>query len=209
MASYASDFNPFMSFQLFHKYLHPEEAYDEAGRREQQGWNEAKGYETPYWQHGMDQYGDLNTARKKLMDPAALQNEWSKNYETSPYAKRMLDVNSQQGQEAAASMGLGGSSAAVSNIQRGAGDIVARDRQQYMNDLMQKYMSGIGLGQGMYNTGANMGATLGGQSMRHGENQAGLGYGASASQGQLFENIMKMIASAYGGHAGGGAQGGM
>jgi hypothetical protein len=202
MASYASDLNPFMGMKMMHKFLHPEEAYESAQKAAQRGWDETKGFETPFMQHGLDQYGGLNEAEQKLMHPEQLQNEWAQGYETSPYAQRMLAMNSQQGQEAASSMGLGGSSAAVGNIQQGAGDIVARDRQQYLDDMMKKYMSGIGIGQSLYGTGATMGGKLGDQSMTQGQNMASLKYGADASQGKLFENLLRTAGKLY---MGGGA----
>jgi len=161
------------------------------------GWEEAQKYQRPFWQNGMDQYGRLNDATGKLLDPAKLQDEWSTNYETSPFAKRMLEMNSQQGQEAASAMGLGGSSAAVSNIQQGAGDIVSRDREQYMKDLMQKYMTGIGLGQSMYGTGAAAGQNLGNQAYQQGENTANINYAQEAAPGEALGQGAGMLYDAY------------
>ena len=134
--------------------------YGDASHQENKGWNDARHYQEPYWQHGNDQYDSLNQGRQDLMNPQALQDKWSSSYENSPYAKRMLAMNNQSGQEAASAMGLSGSSAATSNIQQGAGDIVSRDRQQYMDDLMKKYMAGIGIGQDLYGKGSQAGANL-------------------------------------------------
>ena len=177
---------PFAGSDYIQSFLHPENAFKDAEKQSQKGWDEAKGYQEPFMQHGLDQYGRLNDATGKLLDPAALQDEWSKNYETSPWAKRQLSANVNQGQEAASSMGLSGSSAAIGNIQTGAGDIMAKDRQAYMDDLMKKYMQGIGLGNNLYNTGAQTAANLGGQAMTQGENMAGLKYGEAAAPGKLF-----------------------
>ncbi len=171
--------------------------YGDASHAENKGWNDAKHYQEPYWQHGNDQYDDLNQGRKDLMDPQTLQNKWSTSYETSPYAQRMLQMNNQQGQEAAASMGLGGSSAGVANIQQGAGDIMQKDRQQYMDDMMKKYMAGIGLGENLYGHGAQAGANLGGQAMTHGENQAGAAYGRGQSAMNDFNSAGKIIGNRF------------
>lgn len=177
---------PWANSSYWQSFAHPDKAYKNAEQAEQAGWNQAQGYQQPYWQGGVDQYGRLNDATGKLMNPAELQNEWSKNYETSPYAQQLLKQNQSSGLDAASAMGLNGSSAALGNIQQGAGNIVAQDRQQYMNDLMQKYMAGIGLGSNLYGIGAQTGANLGQQSMQHGENQAGLEYGRTAAPGKLF-----------------------
>lgn len=171
---------------MLESFLHPEDAYKNAEEASNKGWGEAQGYEKPYWQQGQDQYGRLNDATGKLLDPAALQDEWSKKYETSPWAQRQLSANVNQGQEAASAMGLSGSSAALGNIQTGAGDIMAKDRQAYMDDLMKKYMTGIGLGKDIYGIGANMGGKLGDQALQHGNDVAGLEYGKSAAPGKLY-----------------------
>jgi hypothetical protein len=176
---------------MISSFFDPGEAWDRAGKAEQEGYDKSRGYQEPFWQHGQDQYGRLNDAAGKLFDPAALQDEWSKHYETSPYAQQLLKQNQASGMDAASSMGLSGSSAALGNIQQGAGNIVSRDRQQYMDDLMKKYMAGIGLGTSLYDTGAQAGQNLGQQSMTHGENQANLQYGRYAAPGKLFENLMK------------------
>jgi hypothetical protein len=177
---------PWANSGYIQSFLHPENAYNKAGEAENAGWNEAKNYQDPFWQGGKDQYGRLNQATGDLMDPQKLQDQWSKGYEQSPYAQQLLSQNKTSGLDAASSMGLMGSSAAMGNIQQGAGQIVAKDRQQYMDDMMKKYMAGIGLGQNLYGIGAQTGQNLGQQSMTHGENQAGLQYGASAAPGKLF-----------------------
>lgn len=171
--------------------------YGEAQKQSQQGFNEARGYEQPFITQGQEQYGALNQARQDLMDPAALQNKWAQGYETSPYAQQMLNMNRDQGLDAAGSMGLMGSSAALGNIQQGAGNIMQQDRQQYLQDLMQKYMSGIGLGQNMYGVGANMAGTLGGQAVHQGENMANLGYAQQAAPGQQLGQAAGMMADMY------------
>jgi hypothetical protein len=174
------------NFNMLNSFLSPEKPYKEAGKAEEQGWNQAQDYQRPYWQHGNDQYEPLNQARQKLMDPTHLQDEWGKSYEQSPYAKRMLEMNTGAGMDAASAMGLGGSSAAIQNIQQGAGDIVSKDRREYMDDMMKKYMAGIGLGENMYGTGAQTGANLGNQATQHGANMAGIKYGESAAPGALY-----------------------
>jgi len=86
-------------------------------------------------------------------------------------------------------MGLMGSSAALQNIQQGAGQIQQQDREAYLNDLMQKYMQGIGLGGQLYGIGANAGGAGANLAMREAENIAGLKYGEEAAPGQLFGKI--------------------
>jgi hypothetical protein len=190
-------------FNMIHSFLNPQEGYQRAQRESQAGWNEAKGYQMPFLQHGEEQYAPLNEARGALMNPAELENQWASGYETSPYAKQLLAQNQASGLDAASSMGLLGSSAALGNIQQGAGNIVQQDRQQYLNDLMQKYMQAIGLGENLYGTGAAAGANLGRQAQEQGTTMANLGFGEKNSPGNLLENLIKTgvlgAATYYGG----------
>src|SRR6267154_4531791 len=169
------------SFAMINSFLNPEDAYVEAQREAEKGWNESKGFQKPFVEKGLEQYPGLSEALKKIMNPQEMQNDWSQSYEQSPFAQQMLNMNRDQGLEAASSMGLMGSSGALGNIQQGAGNIVSRDRQQFLHDLMQKYMSGIGLGSNIYNTGASTAGNLGSQAMTHGGNMAGLKYGEQAA----------------------------
>lgn len=173
---------------MLDSFLHPEAGYEAAEEEARRAWEEAKGFEKPFYEHGLEQYGPLNEARSSLMNPMELENKWSSGYETSPYARRMLDMNKASGLDAASAMGLMGSSAAIGNIQQGAGDIVARDRQDFLNRLMQKYMTGIGLGENLYGTGAQMGSQLGQQAMQHGSTMGGLEYGRASAPGQMLGN---------------------
>lgn len=191
-------FDPFGVVKGAKSFFSPDEPYKAAEDAARKYYEEAQGYGKPYYQRGLDQYGNLMGAEGKLLDPAALEAEWAKSYETSPYAQRMLDMNTQAGLEAASSMGLMGSSGALSNIQRGAGDIVARDRQQFLEDLMQKYLAGIGLGRDIYGTGAEMGRSLMEGAGRMGENMAQYEYGRKAAPGVMFENLMKTGGSLFG-----------
>lgn len=192
---------------MISSWLHPERAYKKAQEQNQAGWNEAKHFQEPFFQNGVDQTGKLTGAENKLLDPAALQNEWAGQYETSPYAQQLLAQNKTSGLDAASSMGLNGSSAALGNIQQGAGNIVSKDRQQYMDDLMKKYMTGIGIGQDIYGQGASAGANLGRGAQQFGETSAGLKYGESAAPGAQFNKYLNIAANAFSNGAFGGGGG--
>jgi hypothetical protein len=179
-----------ISGNMISSFLHPEDAYEDAQNEARRYWDESKGYLKPFMDRGLEQYPQLQEFIKKLSNPMALQNEWSSGYETSPYAKRMMDINKQIGLENASSMGLMGSSAALNNLNRGASDIVQKDRQQFLNDLMQKYMSAIGLSSNIYGTGAASGSSLSNLGQQMGSNMAGLEYGKSAAPGVLFGKLL-------------------
>lgn len=179
--------------------LDPGKGYRAAKGDIKKGYNEAQNYLKPYNQAGMDQIGRLTGAQDKLMDPAALQNEWAKGYETSPYAQQLQAQAMNSGMEGAGNMGLLGSSAALNTLQQGSSNIMQKDRQNYMNDLMQKYMTGLGIGQNMYNTGANAGNQLGQNAMTQGQNMAGLSFGENNAMMNQLMNMIKMYQATQGG----------
>jgi hypothetical protein len=178
---------------LFDAIFDPGKGYRAAKGDIKKGYNEAQNYLKPYNQAGMDQIGRLTGAQDKLMDPAALQNEWAKGYEMSPYAQQLQQQAMNSGMEGAGSMGLLGSSSALNTLQQGSSNIMQKDRSNYMNDLMQKYMTGIGIGTNMFNTGASAGGQLGQNAMNQGQNMAGLSFGEQNAPMNQFMNIMKLI----------------
>jgi hypothetical protein len=199
-----------------HSFLHPEEAYEKAAEEYRKQYEEARrqsqGYIDPYNQHGLDQYGTLNQGIQSLMNPEQLMGRFALSYETSPYAQRMLEMNKGAGLDAASSMGLNGSSAALGNIQQGAGDIVSKEREQYLKMMMAQYLEGLGLSQNMYNTGANLAGNyagnLLGQGNQYGQGMAQMAFGQERAPGNLFGQFLRAGANMYGGGQMGGGGGG-
>jgi hypothetical protein len=187
---------------LFDDLFHPSRPYKEAGKTLENYYNQGQGYIQPYNDRGNNIGNDLTNQYGKLTNPVDLQNEWAKNYTESPYAKQLQGEAQTAGNDAASSMGLGGSSAALGNIQQTSAGIVNADRQQYMNDLMQKYMTGIGLGQNMYGIGAGAAGQMGQNSMTQGQNQAGLKFGEKNAGPQMFGNVLGTIANMIGQYMG-------
>lgn len=197
-------FNP---FKMISSFLSPEDPYEKAQDQLTKQWGETKEFLAPFREKGLDQYPQIAEAIKKLMS-GDLQNEWGSNYETSPYAQRMMDMQQQQALEQASAMGLMGSSGALSNLQQGASDIQGRDRREYLNDMMQKYMSGLGLSTDIYKTGSGMASNLGSLGSQYGQNNAGLEYGKQAAPGELFGKLLGAAIGIGTGGMGGGMGGG-
>ena len=187
--------------------MHPEDAYKKAEEANQKGYDESKAIRQPWINQGQEAGGDLMAMLKKFMNPGQLENEWSQGYETSPYAKQLQSQAQSGGMDAASAMGLGGSSAALNNIQQTSGNIMQGDRQNYMNDLMQKYMQAMGIGQNMYGTGAGMAGQGAQGAQQFGQDQSGLEYNKNAAQGNMFGNMVGG-AAALGGTILGGPIGG-
>jgi hypothetical protein len=183
--------------------FHPERGYEDAAEEMRKAWEQAQGFQRPYNEAGQSQLPILTGAQSKLMDPSALLGEWMEKYKTSPYAQRSMENAKESGLGAASSMGLMGSSSALNNIQQSSSDIMNADRQQFLNDLMQKYMTGIGIGQNIYGIGATTAGNLGKQAMNYGGNAAEMAFGRRNAPGQNIKDLIgmggKMAASYFGG----------
>lgn len=187
----------------FSDFMNPRKGYDAAQQQMQNYYNQAQQYQNPYMQGGQNVQPGLMEMFKNLSNPAALQSEWAKSYEESPAAKQAEQMAMSRGLNAAQAMGLNGSSTALSGLQAGASNIAMQDRQNYMNDLMQKYLASIGLGQNLYGTGANAAGQMGQNAMNMGQNSANMAYGASSAGGNMFGSLLGMGGGLLGGIMGG------
>lgn len=192
-------------------FLHPGRQYQAAQDQMEKYYGQGQGYLDPYSQGGMQAGGQMQGALGKLMDPAALQDEWMKNYETSEQAKQLQNQAGQYGLDAASSMGLMGSTPALEAIQGGKANIGMRDRQNYLQDLMDKYKTGIGLGENIYGVGAGAAGQQSQNAMHMGDIMGGLAAGRQGAGGAMMGGILGNLASKYtgfGAGGGGGAGGG-
>lgn len=178
-------------------FFNPQKGYDEAAKKMEQYWKQAQQFQEPYRQAGVDQLPILTGAQSALLDPSKLLGEWMGTYEASPYAQKSISNATDAGMNAASSMGLIGSSPAITNIQNSAGDIMNKDRQQYLDDLMNKYMTGIGVGQNIYGIGAQTAGNMGNQALNVGQNMGQAAYGSQNAQGDMLAQMMAMAAKMY------------
>lgn len=176
--------------------FNPSKPYEDAQNEMEDKWQQAQGFQQPYTDAGKNQIGQLNQAENNLLDPSSLLANWMGKYQTSPYAKQSMDNAKESGLDAASSMGLMGSSTAINNIQNSSSNIMNADRQQFLNDLMQKYLSGIGIGQNMFGTGATTAGNLGHEAVNVGGNTAEMAYGAAAAPQQLLKDLLASGAKA-------------
>jgi len=192
---------------MFNSFMHPERGYEKAGEQMDKYYRDAQGNLQPYNQNGLDQYGRLNDQANQLNDPAALEAKWAGGYTESPYAQQMQKQAAESGMGAASSMGLNGSSAALGNVQQSAGNIMQSDRQQYMNDLMQKYMASVGIGQNIYNQGENAAGQMSKNAMDQGQNAGQVAYNEQNAPGALLGNWLAKGANAAMNYSTGGMGG--
>lgn len=171
-------------------FMHPGKPYEAAEDQIKQALAQAQSFQQPFQQAGVGQIPGLSNAISNLLDPQKLQAQWTEGYQTSPYAQQLMEQSKNQGLDAASSMGLEGSSAALNNIQTSGTNLMNADRQQYLQDLMQKYLSGIGASQNLLSTGANAGANMGNQSMQAGQDLAGLEFGKQQAGSNMLGDIL-------------------
>lgn len=205
--------DPFDIGGKFDSFMHPEKGYEKGQEQLDKYYKDAQGNLQPYNQFGQSAYGDYSSAMKRLLDPAALQNEWAKGYTESDSAKNAEGMAQQHGLDAASGLGLMGSNTALNAIQGGTTQIGLNDRQNYLDNLMQKYLAGAGIAGNIFNTGANAAGTMSNNAMNMGNNSAQMAYGAQNAPGDLFGKLLGtgigyMAGGPAGAAAGAGAGGG-
>lgn len=152
--------------------FNPGGGYKNAQQESDKYFNQAQGQLDPYNQNGQTAGNTLQDLINQFKNPTELYNKWAQGYETSPYAQNMLQQNQGAGMDAASQMGLLGSSSALSNIQQGAGNIVEKDRNDYLQKLMDMMNNAGGLAGGMYGVGANAAGQQSTNSMNQGQSSA-------------------------------------
>lgn len=173
--------------------LHPGRAYRSAANELNNYYGQSQNFLSPYQQQGQSAYEPMQNAMQSLLNPADLHNQWAQGYEISPYAQQMQSMAQQNGLNAASSMGLMGSTPALQAIQAGTSQIANRDRENYLNDLMQKYMTGASLAQGLYGSGQQAAMQGSQNALGHGQNMAEMLYGGKQAGANMLGNVLGTV----------------
>jgi hypothetical protein len=192
-------------------FLNPGKGYEKGQEQLDKYYGQAQGALQPYNQNGQDQYANLQEMLKNLMDPQALQDKWASGYKESAAAKNAEGIAQEHGLDAASSMGLMGSNTALNAIQRGTSQIGADDKQNYLDQLMEKYKQAVGLSSGIYGQGANAAGIMSNNAMNMGQNSAEMAYGKQNAGGNMLSGLIGAGIGAAGSALGGpmgGAMGG-
>lgn len=188
-------------------FLDPGKGYGKAQDELDKYYQQAQGYMQPYNQFGQNAYGSLSGAMNNLLNPAALEGNWINSYTESPSAMNAERMAQEHGLDAASGLGLMGSNTALNAIQGGTTQIGLDDRQNYLNDLMQKYLAGAQIAGNIFNTGANTASTMGTNAMNMGQNSAQMAYNKANAPGNMMSSMLGLGAgvagSALGGQFGG------
>lgn len=170
--------------------LRPGRPYKKAQDVMQQYYQQGQQQMQPYMQAGMDAYGQLSPALQALMNPEQLQAKWLESYTESPQATLAKQQAEQEGLSAASSMGMLGSTPALQALQAGTTQLGYADRQKYLDDLMNKYQTAIGLGQNIYGTGAQMAGQSASNAMNMGGAMGTLAAGQGMAGGSMLGGLL-------------------
>lgn len=199
--------DPFDMIGKAGSFMHPERGYEKGQNELDKYYQQGQGYLDPYNKYGQAAYGDYSGAMKKLLDPAALEAEWTKGYSMSPSAINAQHMAQESGLDAASGLGLMGSNTALNALQTGTANIGLEDRQNYLNNLMQKYMAGTGIAGNIFNTGAGAAGQMSQNAMNMGNNSAQMAFGRQNAPGDLFGKLIGTGIGVMSGGMGGGGGG--
>lgn len=183
-------------------FLNPGKGYEKGQEQLNKFYNQAQSFQQPYNQNAQNQYGNLNEYIMALMDPEALQNKWADGYTESESAKNAERMAQEHGLDVASSMGLMGSNTALQATQAGATQIGLNDRQNYLDNLMQKYLAGANLAQGIYGQGSSAAGQMGQNAMNMGNSSAEMAYGKQNAGGNMLAGLIGQGIGAISGPAG-------
>jgi hypothetical protein len=194
---------------LITKLMNPGGGYKAGQKKLDQGYNAAQGYMQPYQENGQEAYGNLSGAMNDLLNPSSLMDRWMNDYQQSEQSKIAQARAMEQGNRAASSTGVLGSTPHLQAMQAGANEIGAQDEQRYIDRMIQQYLQGAGLAQNIYGVGANTAGNMGQNAMNYANQSADLAYGAKAAPGQMFGNLLGTAANVGGAYMGANAMNNM
>lgn len=188
--------------KMFKSFMSPEKGYEKGQEQFDKYYGQSQQYLQPYQQQGQEAYGKLNEATNNLMDPSSLFDKWMQDYQQSDMANFNQERARQNGLNSASSMGLMGSSPALQSLQAGQNEIGAQDQMAYIEKMIQQYLQGANLAQGVYGQGAQAGNQMSQNASNMGTNSAQMAYGKQNAPGQMFNDLLKSGAYAYAGGGG-------
>lgn len=190
------------AYKMFNSFMHPERGYQKGQEQLNQYYDQSQGYLQPYQQQGQQAYGQLSGAMENLLNPTQLHDRWLNEYDQSEASKIAQARAMEQGNRAASSMGVMGSTPALQAMQAGSAEIGAQDQQHFIDRMIQQYLQGAGLAQNIYGTGAQAGNMMSQNANNMGSSSAEMAYGKQNAPGQLFGNMLGTAANLGGAYMG-------
>jgi hypothetical protein len=192
----------------FNSFMHPEKGYEKAQNQYDKYYGQAQGHLQPYEEQGQQAYGNLNEAMQQLMNPSSLYDKFMNDYHMSDSAKFNQERTQQSGLNALSSMGMLGSTPAIQAMQGENARIGADDEMRYMKQMIEQYMQGANVAQGIYGQGAQAAGQLSQNASNMGSNSAEAAFGKQNAPGNRMAGLLQAGLGAMGAGSGGGAPGG-
>lgn len=189
-------------FNMLQSFLNPEKGYEAGQEQLNNYYGQAQNYLQPYNENGQEAYGNLSGAMNDLLNPSSLMDRWMNDYQQSEQSKIAQARAMEQGNRAASSTGVLGSTPHLQAMQAGSNEIGAQDEQRYIERMIQQYLQGANLAQGIYGQGANAGQMMSQNATNMGNNSAEMAYGQKNAPGQLFGNLLGTAANVGGAYMG-------
>lgn len=175
--------------------IHPGRPYKDAAGTIQQSVQDAQGYQQPYYDAGVGGLSSLQDIIKKLSDPKGFMDELTQGYSESPYATAAKESGKEAGMQTAEQMGLGGSSNELSGITATAENITQRDRDSYIQKLMDMYNQAGQFSQGVAGMGQSAGQSMGQAGMSGARDIAGLDVAGRQAGSDMLGKIIGALGS--------------
>ena len=187
--------------------MHPGRAYSDAAGEIQQATDQAQGYQQPYYGAGTNQLTFIQDMINKMGDPKAFMGDMLSDYEESPYAKAATDAATERANQAAAQMGLAGSSNQVQGIANQAGKIASKDRNEYLQNLLGIYGTAGQMSQNLAGMGQTAGSNMGNIGMQGARDVAGLNVAGRQAGANMLGKLLGTLGGAGINYATGGGFG--
>ncbi len=161
---------------------------------------EIKPYYEPYFQAGTAELPQLQSQYASLMgDPTALINHIMSGYQESPGAKYNISQGIDAANRAAAAGGMAGTPESQASAMQVAQGLSAQDQQQYLQNALGMYRTGIAGAQGLAGMGQQAGQSLADQLANIAASQAQLAYSGAQQRNQsrsgLIGGLMGLLGS--------------
>lgn len=173
--------------------------YRKAGQAFLPYYNEAKGYQNPFYNSGVQATGDYQKWLQGMSDPSGWVNKQMGNYQESPWANYLQKQATRAAQNMGSASGLTGSTPLMQQAQQNSSNIASGDMNSWLQNVMginTQYGTGQ---QNLMNMGANAANILSQLAMTAGNTMGGAAYGDEYGRQSDRNSIWSGITKIFGG----------
>lgn len=156
--------------------------YKDYSKELQRYYEQAQGYQNPFWQAGSGAIPQFQQWLQSQQDPSGFINKLMGQYQESPFAKFQQQQGIRAGQNAGSASGLTGSTPLTQFMQENAQNISSQDMQNWLGNVLginTQYGAGLGGMMGMGQNAANSLSALAG------------GFGGNLAESRMRRSAME------------------